>query len=48
MWDLIISVLDHCLSFYFDPSLRWAHSHFVGFVMSRLSSSKLPLGFHHR
>ena len=29
-----------------DLSLRWAHSHFVGFVMSRLISSKeiIPFG----
>ena len=46
MWDLILSVPGHCSSFYFertlnadaqaDLSLRWAHTHFVGFVMSRL------------
>ena len=22
MWDLIVSVPDHCLSFYFNPELR--------------------------
>ena len=26
-----------------DPSLRWAHSHFVGFVMSRLNYLQLKL-----
>ena len=32
-----------------DLSLRWAHSHFAGFVMSRLISvsNSLGLGFHH-
>ena len=25
-----------------DLSLRWAHSHFVGFVMSRLISCMVP------
>ena len=27
-----------------DPSLRWVHSHFVGFVMSRLISISIDMG----
>ena len=46
MWDLIVSVPDHCLSFYFDqtgwmPRLILIFAgrtyHFVCFVMRRLN-----------
>ena len=45
MWDLIVSVPDHCLSFYSDQtlSLRWAHTHFVGFVMRWHNICTVPL-----
>ena len=32
MWDLIVSIPDHCLSFYFAECT----DHFVGFVMPRI------------
>ena len=26
MWDLIVSVPDHCLSFYFSNRFKWLHN----------------------
>ena len=31
IWDLIVSVPDHCLSFYFVPDIRWFCTHIVCF-----------------
>ena len=34
MWDMIVSVPDHCLSFYFDPSLEMIVPMFLKFSAS--------------
>ena len=38
MWDLIVSVLDHCLSFYF-VRIRW----FLGTATAEISSRKTSI-----
>ena len=37
IWDLIVSVPDHCLSFYFLPTLRLSHQK-TNFFPSHLAS----------
>ena len=46
MWDLIVSVPDYCLSFYFAP--RYTHSVFVWLFWTKLRPSELKsiLGIH--
>ena len=36
MWDLIVSVPDHCLSFYFDQILYRKAKHYCVFAIKRL------------
>ena len=49
MWDLIVSVPDHCLSFYFSViSRRWKGEHERLYAMKRhLGSRRIspPVGF---
>ena len=44
MWDLIVSVPDHCLSFYFDTSIKSTKNNYYFLIIPALSSKcyKMP------
>ena len=47
MWDLIVSVPDHCLSFYFEGMLSRIHSSELQLNKSNTSDTEAPvLDFH--